>query len=572
MAPSSATLSKSESDSEKGDVAAKQNPQEQPNPQPPTVPTKVNSEKYFDRHDGETKSVGTASIASRRNPAINTHQPKPRDQHEIDTEKGPAHNNEEQDDSSLVGWDGPDDPHNPMNWSSWLKVSNIILISGITFVTPLASSMAAPGVPLIMREFESTSTELAAFVISVYVLGFAFGPMFLAPMSETYGRLPIYHICNVFFNLFNIACALAKNLDMLIGFRFLAGIFGSVALTNGGGTITDIVRQEKRGRAMSFFVIGPLLGPIIGPIAGGYLSEAKGWRWVFWVLSILGGLFTILCFIFLRETYAVVLLERKTQRKIKETGNINLRSKLDNRLSAKDLFLRAIVRPYKLLILSPIVLFTSIYVGLIYAYLYLLFTTFTSVFEESYGFSPGTVGLSYLGLGIGSMMGLTIFAVISDRLLKKMTKEGDLAAVRDGKPPPGMKPEYRLPPMAYCAWLIPAGFFIYGWTTRYKVHWIVPIMSTSLIGIGNLAVFMCIQMYLVDAYTIFAASALAANTIIRSIMAAVLPLCGQKMYDALGLGWGNSLLAFLALAGLPIPWALMIWGEKLRNKFKVTHL
>jgi hypothetical protein len=136
-------------------------------------------------------------------------------------------------DPNIVTWDSPSDPHNPMNWSSIWKVSNIILISALTFVTPLASSMFAPGVPALMVEFQSTNTALAGFVVSVYILGFAFGPLFLAPLSEIYGRVPVYHACNVLFISFTVACALATNLNMLIGFRFLAGIWGSAVLTNG---------------------------------------------------------------------------------------------------------------------------------------------------------------------------------------------------------------------------------------------------------------------------------------------------------------------------------------------------
>jgi hypothetical protein len=136
-------------------------------------------------------------------------------------------------DPNIITWDSPSDPENPMNWTSLWKLSNIILISALTFVTPLASSMFAPGVPALMVEFESTNTALAGFVVSVYILGFAFGPLFLAPLSEIYGRVPVYHVCNVLFIIFTVACALATNLNMLIGFRFLAGIWGSAVLTNG---------------------------------------------------------------------------------------------------------------------------------------------------------------------------------------------------------------------------------------------------------------------------------------------------------------------------------------------------
>lgn len=146
--------------------------------------------------------------------------------------------------------------------------------------------MFAPGVPDVMREFHSTNIELGSFVVSVYVLGYAFGPLLIAPLSELYGRLYLYHACNVLFVIFTVACAVSSSLKMLIGFRFLAGCAGSAPLTLGGGTIADMIRQEKRGGAMSIWAMGSLIGPVIGPVAGGFLSQAKGWRWVFWILAI----------------------------------------------------------------------------------------------------------------------------------------------------------------------------------------------------------------------------------------------------------------------------------------------
>lgn len=138
-----------------------------------------------------------------------------------------------------------------------------------------------------MKEFDNSNPELASFVVSVYLLGFAFGPLFLAPLSELYGRLYIYHTCNVFFVVFNIACAVSNSLESLIGFRLLAGIAGSAPLTIGAGSMADMIRQERRGAAMAIWAMGPLFGPVIGPIAGGYLTQDLGWRWCFWVLAIL---------------------------------------------------------------------------------------------------------------------------------------------------------------------------------------------------------------------------------------------------------------------------------------------
>ncbi|KAL5327851.1 hypothetical protein ACEPPN_005557 [Leptodophora sp. 'Broadleaf-Isolate-01'] len=479
-------------------------------------------------------------------------------------------------DPNIVWWDGPNDPLNPMNFGRWLKIWNVALISAICFVTPLASSMFAPGVPELMVEFKSDDVLLASFVVSVYVLGFAVGPLFFAPLSEVYGRLPIYHACNFAFLAFNIACALATSLPMLIGFRFMAGVFGSAPLTNGGGTISDLVTADKRGKAMSGFVMGPIIGPIIGPVAGGYLSQAKGWRWVFWVLSILSGVFGVLSLIILRETYAATILRKKTNRLRKSTGNMLLRSRLDAGLSPKDFFIRSIIRPTKMLAFSPVVLITAIYVGVVYGYLYLLFTTFTPVFEEVYGFSTGSVGLTFMGLGIGSVIGVAFFAWSTDRMFKRRKAAQEAAAASGDEGAGGQvtapEPEIRLQMVIPTYALIPVGLFIYGWTTHYHVHWMVPILATVLIGIGNMAVFMGISLYLIDAFGMYAASALAANTVIRSIMGAVLPLAGQTMYNRLGLGWGNSLLAFVALALIPVAWALMKYGAHLRKKFEIKNL
>lgn len=146
--------------------------------------------------------------------------------------------------------------------------------------------MFAPGVPQVMADFNTDSTILATFVVSVYILGFAFGPLIVAPLSEYSGRVIVYNACNVLFMIFNIASAVAPNIASLVIFRFLCGVAGVAPTTIGSGTIADLMPPQTRGRAMALWSLGPLFGPIVGPIAGGYLVEALGWRWVFWVLAI----------------------------------------------------------------------------------------------------------------------------------------------------------------------------------------------------------------------------------------------------------------------------------------------
>lgn len=421
--------------------------------------------------------------------------------------------------------------------------------------------MFAPAIGQAMSEFKSSSPVLSSFTVSVWVLGYFFGPLFLAPLSELYGRLPVYLVCNALFAVFNVATALSPNLASLIIFRFLTGTFGGCPITIGAGTFGDLIKPERRGVVIAIWSLGPIMGPILGPIAGGYLGQDVGWRWICWVLSIAAGVGSLASFVMQEETYPPVLLARKLKRLRKETGNCNLHTAFsqDDR-KPSHIFGRGIIRPLRLLFRSPIVNILSLYQGIIYGYLYLLFTTFPGVFMQQYKFSTGTVGLTYLGLGVGSFIGVGFAGYASDRLLKKLSGTG------------GFKPEYRLPPLIPCAYFIPIGLFWYGWAADQHAHWIVPILGTVFIGIGVNVVMMCVATYLIDAHPSYEASAMAACTAVRSLIGAVVPLAGGSMYKALGLGWGNSLLGFLALAMAPLPWVFYKYGERIRTnkRFQMT--
>ena len=260
----------------------------------------------------------------------------------------------------------------------------------------------------------------------------------------------------------------------------------------------------------------------------------------------------------MRETYAPVLIERKTRALQKSTGNMALRSKYDRNLTPRDLWKISLIRPFKMLFFSPILLLLSIFMAIAYGYLYLLFTTFNVVFGQRYHFSVGITGLVYIGIGIGNVIGLVITGIMSDKILKAKAGKGE------------KKPEYRLPPMMWVSPFMAFGLFIYGWSAEYGVHWIVPIIGTTLFGIGLIATFLSVLTYIVDAFTLYAASATAANALLRSIVGAFLPLAGPKMYTTLGFGWGNSLLAFISLGLCPMTFIFYFYGERIRKSSKAT--
>ncbi|GIK05421.1 hypothetical protein Aspvir_009531 [Aspergillus viridinutans] len=421
------------------------------------------------------------------------------------------------------------------------------------FPYPVGSSTVAPAEGLVIESFNITSESLASFVVSIYLVGFAVGPLALGPLSEIYGRLWVYQACNAVFIVWNIACAVAPNIGSLLAFRLFAGIAGSCPLTLGAGSIADLFVPEERGAAMSIYSMGPLMGPVIGPIAGGYLAEAAGWRWIFWVISMAAGAVFAFSLLFQSESYEPVLLQRRVDRLKKETGNMTLRSKLAPNISARDNFIRSIVRPTKMLFLSPIVAIFSVYLGIVYGYLYLLFTTFPSVYQTTYDFFRGAAGLTYLGIGVGSLIGLLIFGTISDKILIYLT-------------------EFRMLPLIPGSLFIPIGLFWYGWSAEKQLHWMMPLVGTGWVAFGMLASFMPIQTYLVDAFSEHAASVTASMTVVRSLIAAFLPLAGPAMYVKLGLGWGNSMLGFIALAMLPLPVVFYYYGKRIRTYplFKVT--
>ncbi|KAF3484359.1 fluconazole resistance protein 1 [Arthroderma uncinatum] len=475
-------------------------------------------------------------------------------------------------DPELVDWDGPNDIENPHNWPSRKRWAHVVVVAIICLVMyvytvmpasggggrGVSPTMCAPSINLLVAEFHIRSFVVSTLAVTLYLLGLAVGPMFISPLSEIYGRLPVYHISNIVFVGFVIGNALSKNIGQFLAFRFLSGCAGGTPMALGGGSIADVTPIERRAIAMALFSLGPLTGPVLGPVIGGFIAAGKGWRWIFWILAIIGAAATIVALVILRETHPGVILERKAARLRASTGNPHLRSKLARSLSPRQLLAGALVRPTMLLIRSPILLIISLYVALVFGLMYLLFTTFTDVFEGEYGFTTSTSGLVYLGLGVALVICMLLFGALNERVQAACLKADGATQTR---------PEYRLVLMIFFSPLVGVGLFIYGWTVQYKVHWIVPIIGTMVMGFGAFFVLMPAQLYLVDLFgSEAAASALGANNLMRYLSSTFLPLAGPSMYKTLHYGWGNTLLGFLALAFVPAPILFYKYGEWLRAK------
>ncbi|KAK6222812.1 hypothetical protein LQW54_000621 [Pestalotiopsis sp. IQ-011] len=459
------------------------------------------------------------------------------------------------DQSFVVDFDGDDDPSNPKNWSRRQKWTLVMIVSTLDFAVNLGVIICAPVAPKILSEFGEEGTLYITLIVTIWELGEILGPLIVAPLSELYGRFYIYHAGTILFVVFSAACALSTNLHMLIAFRFLNGM-AVVSTALNPSTVGDLFPIEERGRAMALVGLAPMLGPVLGPIIGGYVGEAFGWRWCFGTMTILCGLIEVGFLLSLRETYVVQILKTKTKRLCKETRDPNWKSKYEHKNGALEIVREACVRPLVLLFTSPVLFLISLYLGIVYGYIYLVTTTLTTVFEGVYDFSSSQAGLSFLGLGIGCIVGVFMCSATLDIWVRRQSKTGK------------MQPEQRLPPLIFGGLVSPIALFIYGWTTQFHVHYMVPIVATGMLGVGLVSTTIPVRSYLVDAFGLYSASAIAGSAAFRNLCGTVIPLSGPPLYRRLGLGWGNSVLGFIALAIIPLPLLLMRYGHTLRLRGK----
>lgn len=453
----------------------------------------------------------------------------------------------------------PNDPRNPVNFSVLKKWTITVIVAIATLAVAFCSSAYTGGIREILIQFRC-SQEVATLGVSLFVLGFAIGPLLWAPLSEMYGRQVLYTGTYCALTAFAAGCAGAQNIETLIILRFFAGAFGSSPLTNAGGVISDMFSAQDRGIATSIFAIAPFMGPVLGPIVGGFVGQEVGWRWVEGVMAIFAGVVWIVGTLVVPETYSPFLLRERANVLSKETGKvyISVTEAYSPKKTPSEALKTAILRPWVLLFMEPIVLALSVYMAIIYGTLYMLFGAFPIVFQQKLGWSEGIGGLAFIGVAVGMLFGL-LYSILDGRRYNRVAAKSP-----NGDAPP----EARLPPCIVASLVLPVGLFWFAWTARPSIHWIVPIIASAPFGFGMVLVFLTMINYLVDAYTIYAASVLAANSVLRSLFGAAFPMFTQKMYDNLGVSWASSIPAFLAVACVPFPFLFYKYGAQIRSKCK----
>ncbi|KAM0415974.1 hypothetical protein ACHAPT_013073 [Fusarium lateritium] len=461
-------------------------------------------------------------------------------------------------DPYIVAWID-NDLRNPMLYSPFTKWGLAMVVAIATLAVTFVSSAYSGGANQIVAEFD-ISQEVYILGLSVIVLGFAIGPLLWAPLSELFGRQILFAITYTVLTAFNAASAGAQSPEALIVLHFFAGAFGSSPLTNAGGVIADTLPAEQRGLAIALFAAAPSLGPVIGPIVGGFVGQSIGWRWLEGIMAIFTGVVWIAGMVLLPETYGPVLLRTRVKKLSEKTGRVYI-SRLDAEQGPKtfsQVFKTSLSRPWLLLFQEPIVFLLSIYMAIIFGTLYLLIGAFPIVYQEQRGWSPGIGGLAFLGIASVGLLSGVAYSIWENKRYAKVS------AHHNGFAPP----EARLPMCIVGGISVPIGLFWFAWTNYTSIHWIVSIIGSAPLGFGMCLTFLGIMNYLIDAHTIYAASVLAANAVLRSLFGAVFPLFTRKMYDNLGVHWASSIPAFLSLACVPFPFLFYKYGPAIRERCK----
>jgi DHA1 family multidrug resistance protein-like MFS transporter len=356
------------------------------------------------------------------------------------------------------------------------------LVCSGTLIVSFTSAIFAPASNNASNEF-GVGTEVGALATTLYVLGFASGPLIWAPLSELRGRKWPLTIAMLLGGIFTVASASAKDIQTLIICRFFAGVCAASQLTVVPGVLADIFNNTHRGVAISLYALTVFVGPFTAPFIGGFIVVSHlGWRWTLYIPAFLslanGGISLFL----LRETYAPCLLVEKAAALRRQTNNWGIHARYDRvEADPKELIDKYFTRPLRMLATEPIILLVSLYMSFIYGLVYCLLEAYPYVFEEIHGMRPGVSGLPFIALILGQMLAVTFILSQHSAYVKRLTKNNNVPV-----------PEWRLAPTLLGAPVFAIGIFWWVFKQLYLFEAtmkLIACLHLGLVGLGLLPEF-----------------------------------------------------------------------------------
>ena len=464
-------------------------------------------------------------------------------------------------DTLVVTWDGPNDPQDPFNWPLRKKWWAIGLGLSASFVSSMNGTIMSVAHKAINEEFHISDATFpnSYWPITSWGIGGALFPLVLFPVMEDFGIRTVFLVTYFLFVCFLVPIGLAQNFTTLIVVRFFSG--GCVQLlSNASASIISNVLDGNRARSVpiSLYVATYLAATSLGPVIGSSILQFLSWRWIGYIELIWTGAFLPIFIIGLPESRGSVILLIKAKRLRHEGKKAYTAEELEH-TPLYQVIVKSVQRPLYMLCTEPVVFVATLWAAFSLGTIYLFTQSVEQVYGELYGWDAVQAGYVQVAIVIGEILGCG-FCVFTNRWYYA-------SAARNTETPGTPIPEARLYPSVIGGFFgVTGGMFVYGWTSYSAICWIVPTVGLAMVGFGTTAVVVSIANYLIDAYSKYAASALGAVGLVENTSIAFLPFAATAIYTDLGFQWASSLLAFVSLALVATPFAVLKWGKEIRSR------
>ncbi|KAL1888941.1 hypothetical protein Sste5346_009207 [Sporothrix stenoceras] len=510
-----------------------------------------------------------------------------------------------------------DDPDNPRNWPSAFRWTIAFLLAFMAFTVTFTCISVVPFASHIVDELEGHPKDgsgggvgsASVLLVTIWELGEAAGPLAIAPLSETisWGRAKVLTATSVLFALATAMAAIAPSTTLFIAARGLTGLAVATNVLN-PAIVGDMFPPDQRGSAMSLVQLTPLMGGAIGPAIGGALADTWGWRSVLWLSTGLAVACNVLVWAAFRETYPPAILSARRQRLRKERqalqaaklagaasvpfspSSSSLSSSSDVPVTSDDpssssappilttsptpsglrRIRDAVLRPAILLADSFVLASMAIYGAILFSYFYVMSVSLPDILEYRYGFSSAATGSSFLVFSLGAFCSVIICNHYLDPIYRHLTNTRGRISPEDGVTRIG-RPEFKLPLTLSCGLLLPMAVAAYGWSAELILPLPCVLLSVGAMGASMMLTFIPLAAYVVDAFGLYAASAMTGVIVTRCLCGTFLPLTVAPLVAAYGYGWGFMVLAGICFVITPVPFAVYFYGEQWRQLSKYTR-
>ncbi|KAF2755489.1 MFS multidrug transporter [Pseudovirgaria hyperparasitica] len=454
------------------------------------------------------------------------------------------------------------DPADPYNWPGWKKTANLILVAVHAMMTTFTAAAIIPAFEIIAEDLD-VSLVKASYLTSMQIAVLGFGPLLWKPISNRYGRRPVWLVSVALSGICNVGCAVSPNYAAMAACRCLVAFFICPAIAIGSGVVVETFFKKDRGRFMGVWTLMVTLGPPAGPFFMGFVAEHIGYRWIYWVLAITNLVQLLLYIPFGPETRYMRVSHTPTTTKPNPKPSpfkaqyLSILTRIDpTPLTALE-FLHPLSLAAYPSILIPTLSYTFVF-GFASVY---LTVEIPQIFIPKFALSPQGLGLQFLGIVVGSVVGEQLAGPLSDWWMNR-NRNRDGSEQSSARPRPRPRPEHRLY-LSYLGFLLAiVGLVVFGVRTEQaaKGHWnVTPIVGIAVAAAGNQIVTTVLVTYAVDCHGEHSSSIGVFVNVVRSTWGFIGPFWFPDMITKLGVGASGGLMAGIVFVVGWLPVLVLQW-------------